>query len=315
MAKQLKPVAKKATSGSKPSVKPKGSTKAKAKSQATPKTQPQAKAKPARAKPAIDWAAILRTGKAGVRKWNNLSSGDRLRASIVGADLSNADLTGVKFSFVDLSGVNLRGATLDGAFLGTARFDEKTKWPKEIKLADSLVWKGKGPDPRNIMTPVDKGQPKPADFGEFLSRLKQVTDPAKLDKATAMLKADRFRLFAKVDSDQVVGVVKSQSDPNLVYSCRLGSDGKYACCTQNLNICGGLKGSPCKHLLVLIAGLSQAGALHPGTAHDWTQAARGKKPELDKDQMAATFLLYKGAEAGEIDWRPTETVPEDFYAM
>ena len=31
--------------------------------------------------------------------------------------------------------------------------------------------------------------------------------------------------------------------------------------------------------------------------------------------MAATFLKYKGAEAGEIDWRPTESVPEDFYAV
>ncbi|MHB8898287.1 MAG: hypothetical protein ACYC6Y_06030 [Thermoguttaceae bacterium] len=29
------------------------------------------------------------------------------------------------------------------------------------------------------------------------------------------------------------------------------------------------------------------------------------KPELDKDVMSETFLRYKGAEAGEIDWRPT----------
>jgi hypothetical protein len=311
MAKQQKTLGKKPTAKAKAKPATKTGTKAKGMAKATTATKVKRKAK----KPSTDWAAILRTGQPGVRKWNNLSSGDRLRSSIVGADLSNADLTGVKFSFVDLSGVNLRGTKLDGAFLGTARFDEKTKWPKEIKLADSLVWKGKGPDPRNIMTPVDKGLPKPADFGEFLARLKQVTDPAKIDKATAMLKADSFRLFAKVDADEVVGVVKSQSDPSLVYSCRLGSDGKYACCTQNLNICGGLKGSPCKHLLVLIVGLSQAGALHPGSAHDWTQATRGRKPELDKDQMAATFLQYKGAEAGEIDWRPTDTIPEDFYAI
>jgi hypothetical protein len=65
---------------------------------------------------------------------------------------------------------------------------------------------------------------------------------------------------------------------------------------------------------VLIVGLAKAGALHPTTAHEWTEASRGKKPELDKEQMAATFLQYKGAEAGEIDWRPTETVPEDFYS-
>jgi hypothetical protein len=145
--------------------------------------------------------------------------------------------------------------------------------------------------------------------------LKNAADPAKLDKALAMLKADRFRLFAQVEADHLVGVVKSQTDPTLVYSCRLAGDGTYACCTQNLNVCGGLRGSPCKHLLVLLVGLTQAGELDPGTAHDWTQASRGQKPLLDKDAMAETLLRYKGAEAGEVDWRPTETIPEDFYAM
>jgi hypothetical protein len=174
---------------------------------------------------------------------------------------------------------------------------------------------GKGPVPRKVASPEEKALPKPADFTNFLGRLKQVTDPAKLDKATSMLKADRFQLYAKVEPDHVIGVVKSQSDPSLVYSCRLASDGTYGCCTQNLNICGGLRGSPCKHMLVLIVGLAKAGQLDPATAHDWTQASRGRKPELDKDTMTAAFLQYKGAEAGQIDWRPTETIPEDFYAM
>ena len=115
--------------------------------------------------------------------------------------------------------------------------------------------------------------------------------------------------------DNVVGVVKSQTDPDLVYSCRLGRDGTYGCGTQNLRQCGGLFGSPCKHLLVLIVGLSKAGTLDATSAHEWTQAARGKSPTFDKDALAATFLDYKGAEAGEVDWRPTETIPEDFYAM
>jgi hypothetical protein len=163
--------------------------------------------------------------------------------------------------------------------------------------------------------PAPAPQLKPANIGEFLTKLARATDPAKLDKATAMLRAERFKLFAKVADDHFVGIVKSQSSPDLVYSCRLASDGSYACCTQNLNICGGLRGSPCKHLLVLVVGLAKAGELDAATAYDWTQASRKKKAELDKDAMAATFLQYKGAEAGEIDWRPTETIPEDFYAM
>ena len=171
------------------------------------------------------------------------------------------------------------------------------------------------PAPSATPAPAAKGPPKPIDFSGFMSRLERVTDSAKLNKATAMLKAETFRLHAKVEADHLVGVVKSQTNPDLVYSCRLGSDGKYGCGTQNLRACGGLQGSPCKHLLVLIVGLAKVGDLDPAVAHDWTQAARGKLPVFDKDALSETFLKYRGAEAGEIDWRPTETIPEDFYAM
>jgi hypothetical protein len=186
---------------------------------------------------------------------------------------------------------------------------------EELRKRPELTQRGTGSDPLRAPTRRESSRPKPTDFAGFLGRLKEAADPAKLDKAMAMLKADRFKLFARVEADHLVGVVKSQSDPDLVYSCRLADGGTYACCTQNLNICGGLRGSPCKHLLVLIVGLAQAGELDAGTAHDWVESSRGKKPELDKDAMAATFFRYKGAEAGEVDWRPTETIPEDFYAM
>jgi hypothetical protein len=130
-----------------------------------------------------------------------------------------------------------------------------------------------------------------------------------------MLKADRFQLFSEVTGDHVVGVVKSQTDPSLVYSCRLASGGAYACCTQNLNVCGGLRGSLCKHLIVLLFGLVQSGELDAETAERWVVSAKTRKPALDKDLMSATFIRYKGAQAGEIDWRPTETIPEDYYAL
>jgi hypothetical protein len=198
-----------------------------------------------------------------------------------------------------------------------ATFDEKTKWPVGFEIGSTLQWKGKGGDPRKkaAPAPAPPSAAKPVDFGEFMNRLKQVTDPAKLSKATAMLKAERFKLYAKVNDDQLVGVVKSQTNPDLVYACKLASNGSYSCGTQNVRACGGLQGSPCKHLLVLIVGLSRTGDLDATRAHDWTQATRGKPPEFDKDSLTTTFLTYKGAEAGEVDWRPTETIPEDFYAM
>lgn len=153
------------------------------------------------------------------------------------------------------------------------------------------------------------------DLPGLVKKLQRSIDPAKLKKATSMLKADRFQLFAEVSADHLVGVVKSQSDMDLFYSCRLAATGEFACCTQNLNVCGGLRGSLCKHLLVLIVGLAQAGQLDPATADTWSSASKKKKPVLDKDVMSQAFIRYKGAQAGEVDWRPTETMPEDYYAL
>ncbi|HUB27815.1 MAG TPA: pentapeptide repeat-containing protein [Tepidisphaeraceae bacterium] len=162
---------------------------------------------------------------------------------------------------------------------------------------------------------IQKKVGKITDIATFLKALELRADPQKIDKATRMLKADRFKLFNDVTEDHLSGVVKSQSDPDLLYACRIHKDGQYACCTQNMNICGGLRGSVCKHLLVLIVGLVKAGQLDPGVIDSWISKTHGAKPVLDKEIMGEIFLKYKGAEAGEIDWRPTETLPEDFYAV
>ena len=163
---------------------------------------------------------------------------------------------------------------------------------------------------------ADASAPKPAvDLKGFTAQLDKATGDGRLAKATAMLRADRFQLFNDVTDDHVTGVVKSQTDHSLFYACKIDKSGRFMCCTQNLNVCGGLRGAPCKHLLVLMVGLAQGGAAGIPQLTKWTQATKGKKAVLDKEAMSATFIKYKGAEAGEIDWRPTETIPEDFYAL
>ncbi len=165
------------------------------------------------------------------------------------------------------------------------------------------------------------GEPAPrTDWEAFLDRLPGVVDGRKLAKALVMLRGERFRLFAEVHPGHVCGVVRSQSSASRMYACRLAADGRYSCCTQNLIQCVVSRGSPCKHLLVLVVGLVKSGELEPAATLEWLRCARrmglttdGHKP--DKDVVTATFLRYKGAEAGEVDWRPTETIPEDFYAM
>ncbi|MCE9563209.1 MAG: hypothetical protein K8U57_14290 [Planctomycetes bacterium] len=171
--------------------------------------------------------------------------------------------------------------------------------------------------------PVPTATTTPAPVGmawdKFASRVQDVSDGYKLSKAFTMLQKEKFRLYAEVNTDHVCGVVRSQGSAKRVYACRLAKDGKYSCCTQNLFQCVVSRGSPCKHLLVLVVGLVKAGQIDGTMALEWLKLANkmgktadGYKP--DKDVVTATFLKYKSMEAGEIDWRPTDTIPEDFYS-
>ncbi len=160
---------------------------------------------------------------------------------------------------------------------------------------------------------LSKGQA--LDFPTFLNQLYGTVDERKLGRALAMLRTDRHQLFSSLEDAHLVGVVKSQSGSGSVYASFLKSTGDYGCAQPDLSECMGLQGTPCKHLLVLVVGLARAGELPEETAIAWMRQAKAKRPKIDEELCAGTFVRYKGAQAGEIDWRPTETIPEDYYAL
>jgi len=230
-----------------------------------------------------------------------------------GANFQKANLTGANLANSKLLGADFTGAKLKDASFAAAQYDQTTIFPKGFAPPSDMTWKGDGPPPN--AKKVKAAKAGSLDFDSFLAQLNTKVEVERMKKAASMLKAERFQLFAEVKEDSLVGIVKSQTDKDLVYSCRLVNDGAFSCCTQNLRPCGGLRGALCKHLLVLIVGLAKAGQLDAATVDHWIDLSRSQKPAIDEDVMSATFLRYKGAEAGEIDWRPTETIPEDFYAM
>ncbi|MGN6105892.1 MAG: hypothetical protein ACTHU0_12370, partial [Kofleriaceae bacterium] len=126
---------------------------------------------------------------------------------------------------------------------------------------------------------------------------------------------EKFQIYARIDEQRLVGVGRSQSGSGTVYASGLTPDGHYGCAQPDLSECMGLQGSPCKHLLVLVVGLARVGTLPLDQGIQWIQAAKRHGPREDGELSAETFLQYKGAQAGELDWRPTETIPEDFYAL
>lgn len=237
------------------------------------------------------------------------------RADLRGARFSNANLEGADLSGARVEGADFKGARLTGALWKSTAFDAATLWPEGVALPETLSWRGCGPSPAALAAiTARKKQEGPIDLAAFMKRLEKTIEAGRLSKALSMLKQDRFQLFVEASDERLAGVVKSQTDADLVYSCILAASGAFSCCTQNLNVCGGLRGAPCKHLLVLAIGVAQSGAMSADTLDDWVQRSTLNQPTQQKDAQSAILLRYKGAEAGEIDWRPTETVPEDFYA-
>jgi hypothetical protein len=236
--------------------------------------------------------------------------GRALRAKFAGTDLTGADLSGV-----ELSGADFTNATLADANLAGATFDEKTKWPAGFAIPGEALWRGKGTDPRLS----GKGRKAAAtDINGLMARLHASIDEKRMKRVMDMLKKERNQIYSVVEPNMVRGIVKSQRDIDTVYSCVLTDDGTYSCATPDMAQCMGLSNEPCKHLLTLLIGLARAGELDPTTADKWVVAAGKKNPRWNKtvqNHMADSFLKYKGAQSGEIDWRPTETIPEDFYAM
>ncbi len=237
----------------------------------------------------------------------------RAMATLLQARFDNADLSGAVL-MVSLQGADLSKAHLQTALMKESYFDKDTKFPPGFDTTE-LTWGGEGPDPRRL-NEVMESIPHGLSIEDFLKRLEESVDPKRLEKALQMLKTERIDLFVEVKDNEVVGVLKSQPPAdNLVNSVRLASNGTFACCSQNLSPCRGLRGSLCKHLLALVIGLTKAGQLDATTIDTWVRASRIQKPTLDRELMAGIFVRFKGAEAGEFDWRHTETVPEDYYAF
>ncbi|MCK5889370.1 MAG: pentapeptide repeat-containing protein [Methylococcales bacterium] len=239
----------------------------------------------------------------------NLSKAILKEAKFNKAVLNNANLT-----HCNLLGTDFRHAKMKGANLQFSSYDNNTLFPDDFIPHPNMVWKGTGPSPSMTKRRATRDKKtKTINIKDFMTSLDKSVESSRLNKALKMLKKSSFKLYTQLSDSGVTGVIKSQSDPSLVYACQLNSEGQFCCCTQNLNPCGGLRGKLCKHLLVLVVGLAQDQEVDIKTIFQWVDNSRDCNPKLDQEMMSEVLLRYKGAETGTIDWRPTETVPEDYY--
>ncbi|MCB9567015.1 MAG: hypothetical protein H6710_07370 [Myxococcales bacterium] len=113
--------------------------------------------------------------------------------------------------------------------------------------------------------------------------------------------------FVELYAGRLQGVVSSGSDPNRVYvSYFEAQSGNFYCSTNNNRPCGGLRGSPCKHLLALLdEALLQYGAarvvaymglgIEPEKVKrggDLQRAMKGGPHKVEAGMVFSRFLTY-----------------------
>lgn len=114
--------------------------------------------------------------------------------------------------------------------------------------------------------------------------------------------------YVELFSGRVQGVVSSGSDENRVYVSffEAGASINFNCSTNNNRPCGGLRGSPCKHLSQLMGEavlqfgpeqvaryLKLSGDLSKFTsARDILLQVRGSQARLDVSQVFSRFLSH-----------------------
>lgn len=150
------------------------------------------------------------------------------------------------------------------------------------------------------------------DFPALVLLLGKVTDPKKVDRAIKMLQEESFELYSNTSDEKIGGVVKSQTGYGF-YAPWINHKGQYNCFDEDLESCMGMGDSICKHSLLLLLGLAKKGELELQQVFRWVAKAELKKSSNNEDASAEMLLRYKGVQMGEVDWRPTEITPEDFY--
>lgn len=255
-------------------------------------------------------AKLPRADLAGVRAAGaNLAEARLVNVRLDGADLRGANLRGVSLHQATLFDADLTDADLTDAVAGRTRYNAGTTFPAGFTPGREWVFFGPG-------LPVGVGSRRPAlDFDGLLARLRKVVPERSLQAAKALLGVERLQLFAEVEDGHLAGVVRSRFLPGRLNACRLTAEGCFCCGSVRLRSCSSQGGAVCGHLLALVLGLVRAGRFDAGRAYLWLRRASRRTTVADRPGLVSTLLRYKGAEAGAVDWRPTETLPEDYYAL
>lgn len=108
--------------------------------------------------------------------------------------------------------------------------------------------------------------------------------------------------FVELWDGRLQGVVSSGSDVERVYvSLFEAGTGNYSCATNNNRPCGGLRGSPCKHLVVLLEQAIEQ--------HGMERVAKFLKVQADPAQLTTAWDLLR-----HLNGQPTRAAASEVFS-
>jgi len=150
---------------------------------------------------------------------------------------------------------------------------------------------------------------------KFLRLISPIANYGRIQRAIKMLKKESFTSFLKKSEGGIYGIIKSQTNKELIYSSSIDKFAGYFCGTQNIRPCGGLRGSVCKHIILLLMAGIKDGLISAEEAADIVRSTEYKKPNYNKEHAKEIIILYQNAVDGTIEWRAVEILPEDLMAF
>ncbi len=144
--------------------------------------------------------------------------------------------------------------------------------------------------------------------------MRSVAGYGKLQRALQMFQKSKNILYIRPEADGIIGIIKSQTKEDLDYTISINST-SYFCGTQNIHICGGLRGQICKHILLALIASVKSGVMDQKKALNLINSVAKSPPIYDKMKAKLIFEEFKLFKKGELEWRPVEIFPEDLMAF
>jgi uncharacterized protein YjbI with pentapeptide repeats len=225
-----------------------------------------------------------------------LTGSDWRGANLKRANLKKADVKGVRFQAADLT-----DAILDGVVAGNTQYDDSTLFPDGFKPGQG--WVSTSGDPNEGVE----------NFDALMGALAGLIGHNRSSPLYALNNAHVVPLWSEGDEDGVRGVVPESAKSTTFRACRLTSAGAHECCKQDFTLCTDAGKGMCQHVLVLLLDLARRERIALADALRWARLSLAHDRSADPEILARVFASY--AESTQTDYRPNETLPEDYYAL